>query len=32
MFVVLSVASLPLEVVAVVYLWHPDTSAFLRGT
>ena len=29
-FVVLSVASLVLEVVAVAYLWHPDTNRFLR--
>ncbi len=29
-FVVLSVASLVLEVVAVAYLWHPDTTKFLR--
>lgn len=30
-FVVLSVASLVLEVVAVAYLWHPDTNRFLRS-
>ena len=30
MFVVLSVASMVLEVVAVAYLWHPDTNRFLR--
>lgn len=30
-FVVLSVASMVLEVVAVAYLWHPDTNRFLRG-
>ena len=29
-FVVLSVASIVLEVVAVAYLWHPDTNRFLR--
>ena len=32
MFVVLSVVSLVLEVVAVAYLWHPDTNRFLRRT
>ena len=31
-FVVLSIASLVLEVVAVAYLWHPDTNRFLRRT
>lgn len=31
-FVVLSVASMVLEVVAVAYLWHPDTTKFLRNT
>jgi hypothetical protein len=29
---VLSVASMVLEVVAVAYLWHPDTTKFLRNT
>ena len=29
-FVVLLLASLVLEVVAVAYLWHPDTNRFLR--
>ena len=32
MFMVLSVASFPLEAAAVVLLWHKDTSAYLRGT
>jgi hypothetical protein len=31
-FVVLSVISMVLEVVAVAYLWHPDTNRFLRET
>jgi hypothetical protein len=31
-FVVLSVVSMVLEVVAVAYLWHPDTTRFLRNT
>jgi FtsH-binding integral membrane protein len=31
-FVVLAVASMVLEVVAVAYLWHPDTNRFLRDT
>ncbi len=30
-FVVLSIASMVLEVVAVAYLWHPDTNKFLRS-
>jgi hypothetical protein len=30
-FVVLAVAAMVLEVVAVAYLWHPDTNRFLRG-
>ncbi len=29
-FVVLSVASMVLEVIAVAYLWHPDTNRFLK--
>lgn len=29
-FVGLSVASMVLEVVAVAYLWHPDTNRFLK--
>jgi hypothetical protein len=29
-FVVLSVVSMVLEVVAVAYLWHPDTTRFLK--
>jgi hypothetical protein len=31
-FMVLSVASFPLEVAAIYFLWHKDTSAYLRGT
>jgi hypothetical protein len=31
-FMVLSVASFPLEAVAIYFLWHKDTSAYLRGT
>jgi hypothetical protein len=31
-FTVLSVASFPLEAVAIYFLWHRDTSAYLRGT
>jgi hypothetical protein len=31
-FAVLSVASFPLEAVAIYFLWHKDTSAYLRGT
>lgn len=31
-FMVLSVASFPLEAVAIYFLWHPDTSAYIRGT
>ena len=31
-FMVLSVASFPLEAAAVYFLWHKDTSAYLRGT
>jgi hypothetical protein len=31
-FTVLSVASFPLEAVAVFFMWHKDTSAYLRGT
>ena len=31
-FVVLSVASMLLEVVAVAYLWHPDTNRFLKSS
>jgi hypothetical protein len=30
-FVVLAVVAMVLEVVAVAYLWHPDTNRFLRG-
>jgi hypothetical protein len=30
-FVALMVGSVVLEVVAVAYLWHPDTNRFLRG-
>jgi hypothetical protein len=31
-FMVLSVASFPLEAAAIYFLWHKDTSAYLRGT
>ncbi len=31
-FVVLSVVSFVLEAAAIVYLWHPQTSQFVRGT
>lgn len=31
-FVVLSVASFPLALVAVGFLWHRDTSEYIRGT
>jgi hypothetical protein len=31
-FMVLSVASFPIEAAAVYFLWHKDTSAYLRGT
>ena len=31
-FMVLSVVSFPLEAVAIYFLWHKDTSAYLRGT
>jgi hypothetical protein len=31
-FMALSVASFPLEAAAVYFLWHQDTSAYLRGT
>ena len=31
-FVVLSMASFPLEAAAVYFLWHKDTGAFVRGT
>jgi heme/copper-type cytochrome/quinol oxidase subunit 4 len=31
-FVVLSIASFPLEAAAVYFLWHKDTGAFVRGT
>jgi FtsH-binding integral membrane protein len=31
-FVVLMIGSMVIEVVAVAYLWHPDTNRFLRGT
>jgi hypothetical protein len=31
-FVVLSAVSFPLEAAAAYFLWHKDTSAFLRGT
>jgi hypothetical protein len=31
-FMVLSVASFPLEAAAIFFLWHKDTSAYLRGT
>jgi hypothetical protein len=31
-FMVLSVVSFPIEAAAVYYLWHKDTSAYLRGT
>lgn len=30
-FVVLMIASMGLEAVAVAFLWHPDTNRFLRG-
>jgi len=30
-FMVLSVISFPLEAAAVFFLWHKDTSAYLRG-
>jgi hypothetical protein len=30
-FMVLSVASFPLEAAAAYFLWHKDTSAYLRG-
>jgi hypothetical protein len=30
-FMVLSVASFPIEAAAAYYLWHKDTSAYLRG-
>ncbi len=30
-FVVLMIASMVVEVVAVAYLWHPDTNRFLRS-
>jgi len=30
-FMVLSVASFPIEAAAAYFLWHKDTSAFLRG-
>jgi hypothetical protein len=31
-FMVLSVASFPIEAAAAYFLWHKDTSAYLRGT
>jgi hypothetical protein len=31
-FMVLSVVSFPIEAAAAYYLWHKDTSAYLRGT
>ena len=31
-FAALSVASFPLEAAAAYFLWHKDTSAYLRGT
>ncbi len=31
-FIVLSVASFPLEAAAVYFLWHKDTGDYLRGT
>ena len=31
-FMVLSVVSFPLEALAIYFLWHKDTSAYLRGT
>jgi hypothetical protein len=31
-FMVLSIASFPLEAAAIYLLWHKDTSAYLRGT
>src|SRR3954469_524524 len=31
-FMALSVASFPLEAAAAYFLWHKDTSAYLRGT
>jgi hypothetical protein len=31
-FMVLSVASFPIEAAAVYFLWHKDTGDFLRGT
>ena len=32
MFSVLSAVSFPLEAAAVYFMWHKDTSAYLRGT
>jgi hypothetical protein len=31
-FMVLSVASFPIEAAAAYFLWHKDTTAFLKGT
>ena len=31
-FMVLSVASFPIEAAAAYFLWHKDTSAYLKGT
>jgi hypothetical protein len=31
-FMVLSVASFPIELAAAYFLWHKDTTAYLRGT
>jgi hypothetical protein len=31
-FMVLSVASFPIELAAAYFLWHRDTTAYLRGT
>jgi hypothetical protein len=31
-FTVLSIASFPIEVATAYFLWHKDTSAYLRGT
>ena len=31
-FVVLSIVSFAVELAAIVYLWHPDTTRYLRGT
>jgi hypothetical protein len=31
-FTVLSIASFPIEAAAVFFMWHKDTTAYLRGT